>query len=157
MSGMAIMRHAPVSAIRNPQSAIRNATVGFSLIELVAALFVLSVGLLGTVQVYHFGLDKIRAVRENAIATRAVQNEVETLRALPYSRLSDRENAPFLSSTPDLDRLVNATPAVAVRPCADPALRVKEVTVSLRWTGDNARTMKRAVTTLIADKEAGSP
>lgn len=132
------------------QSARRNG--GWSLVELMTALFVLSLGLMGVIQTYHFGLDKIRTMRESGIATRIVQNEVETLRALPFSALDDRKNAPFISPAPGLERLVNGTPALTIRPHPDPALRLKEATVSLRWSGDNGRTMERSATTLIADK-----
>jgi prepilin-type N-terminal cleavage/methylation domain-containing protein len=130
---------------------------GFSLIELTTALFVLTVGLMGTIQMYHFGMDKMRTMRESAIAVRTIQNEVETLRAMPFAQLTDRENAPFVSAPDGLDSLVHATPSLAIRRHPDPALFLKEVTVSLRWSGDNGRTMKRAVTTLIADTEAAKP
>jgi len=130
---------------------------GYSLIELVAALSVFTVGLLGTVQTYHFGVDKIRTMRESAIAVRVVQNEVEALRAMPYAALTDRADAPLATQAPDLDQLVHATPAVTIRPYADGALPVKEVTVAVRWSGDNGRTMRKAVTTLIADKDPRRP
>ena len=129
---------------------------GYSLVELIAALFVLTVGLLGTIQVYHFGLDRIRTMREGAMASRMVQNEIETLRARPFSELDHGENARFISGNPDAEVLVNATPSVTIRPYGSPNLRLKEVCVSLRWTGEHGRTLERAVTTLIADKEAPS-
>ena len=125
---------------------------GFSLVELMAALFVLSVGLFGAVQSYNVGLDKIRVLREECLAARIVQNEVETLRALPFAQLADREKAPFVSKPSGLVLLHNAAPAVTVHPHADPGLALKEVSVSLRWTGEHGRTMEKAVTTLIADR-----
>ena len=142
--------------IRIPHSAIRNRTSGFTLIELMAALFVLTFGMFGVVQMYDFGLDKILMLRESATATRLVRNEIEMLRGRPFAELTDRENAPFAGPTPGLEDLVNGTPAVTIRPYGDPGLGLKEVTVSLRWTGDNARTMERTTTTLIADKAGGA-
>jgi Tfp pilus assembly protein PilV len=129
---------------------------GFSMIELVTALFVLTLGLFGTVQTYHVAMDKIRAARENAIAVRAIQNEVEVLRSMPFGELTDKANAPFSRPAPELDALVRATPEVSISPYGDAALRLKEVTVSVRWSGDNGRMITKAVTTLIADKEATS-
>ena len=126
---------------------------GFSLIELVAALLVLSIGLLGVVQSYHYGIDKIRTMREASIAGRAVQDQIEALRTMPFADLTDRDKAALVDPAPDLSQLVNATPALTIRPYSGSALRLKEVEVSIRWTGDNGRTMKRSATTLIADKE----
>ena len=156
----------------------RAARGGFTLLELMAALSVLTVGLLGAVQSYHFGLDKIRAMRESAIARGAVQNEIETLRALPFNQLADRENAPFASLAPDLSfrpegeipsttgispsgrndkcgilkPLVRATPSLTIRTRPEGAL--KEVDASIRWRGDNGRWIEKRLTTLIADKES---
>jgi len=142
----------------NAPRTIRNQH-GFSLIELVAALSVLSVGLLGVVQSYHYGIDKIRTLREASTSTRAVQDQIEALRSMPFAALTDRDKAPLVDPAPDLSQLVNATPTLTIRPysgsgrASTPALRLKEVEVSIRWTGDNGRTMKRSATTLIADKE----
>lgn len=142
------------TSIQNPKSIVnrQSAISGYTLLELVAALFVLTVGMMGTVTTYHFGLEKIRAMRESAIAVRAAQNEVETLRATPFRDLTDRENAPFISASPDLDQLVHGTPAVTIR--SQSGLPLKEVAVSVRWSGDNGRTITKRVTTLIADKES---
>lgn len=128
---------------------------GFSLVELITAIAVLSIGMLGTIQAYHFGMDKMRTLREAAMASRAVQDQIEIIRSKPFSALKDREQAPFMGPAPDLSALVNATPALTIRSLADSDLRLKEVLVSVRWTGDNGRTMKRDATTLIADKEGG--
>jgi type II secretory pathway pseudopilin PulG len=123
------------------------------LIELVAALSVLSIGLLGVVQSYHYGIDKIRTLREASVAGRAVQDQIEALRTMPFAKLTDRDKAALVDPAPDLSQLVNATPTLTIRPYSGSALRLKEVEVSIRWTGDNGRTMKRSATTLIADKE----
>ena len=141
--------------IQNPESRIQNPPSGFSLVELMVALFVFTVGMLGTMQLYHFGLDKIRTMREAALATQAVQNEVEVLRAMPFAELADRVDAAFVSAPDQCGPLVNLTPSLTVCPHANGALRLKQVTASIRWTGDNGRTMAREVTTLIADKAPG--
>jgi len=122
---------------------------GFSLMELTAALFVLSVGLLGAIQMYHVGVDKTRVLGEKAIAAAAIQNELETLRAAPFSALTNTEEGTFRSETPGLARLVNATGRVMIADEDCPGL--KRVTVSIRWTGEHGRTIEQSVTTLIAD------
>jgi Tfp pilus assembly protein PilV len=128
---------------------------GASLIELVAAFFVLTLGLLGAVETFHFGTDKLKATRDAAIAERAVQNQVEALRAMPFAELKDCENAPFnAESELDFGRLVKAAPPLTIRSNAD-GLRMKEVAVAVQWVGENGRKFERKAATLIADKEAG--
>jgi len=125
---------------------------GFALLELIAALFILTMGMFGVVQMYLFGLDKMRAMNETAVAMRAIQNEVETVRAMPFDELRNVEAGPFRSETPETAELVNAVPAVTIRDYDGGARRLKEVTVSIRWTGEHGRTITKRVTTLIADK-----
>ena len=72
---------------------------GVTLLELTAALFVLTVGMFGVIQMYHFGLDKMHALNESAVAMEAIQNEVETMRSLPYSELRNNNRALFVSET----------------------------------------------------------
>ncbi len=144
------------NVLKRVQNEFDTPTAGFSLIELIAALFVLSVGLLGTIQAYHFGMDKMRTMREASVASRAVQDQIESLRSKPFTALTDQDHGRFSDPAPDLDGLVNATPTLTIRPYSDPALRLKEVRASIRWTGDNGRTMERSATTFIVDKERGS-
>jgi Tfp pilus assembly protein PilV len=81
------------------------ATRGFTLLETIAALFVLTVGLFAVFQMYLFGLDKLHALNERETALLAIQNEVEALRAQPFEALSDLEEGPFISVTPGFEKL----------------------------------------------------
>jgi len=128
---------------------------GVSLLEILAALFVFSIGLLGSLKMYDVMLDKVRAMRENDIAVCALQNEMETLRAMPFEALAERTGAPFVSHTPDIEQLVQVLPTVDVRPYGQPALALKEVHISVRWRGDNGRVIEKTLSTLIGKKEAG--
>ena len=125
---------------------------GVTLIELTAALFVLIVGMFGVIQMYHYGLGKMHALNESAVAMEAVQNEIETLRSLPFSQLRNTDSGRFVSETPALSSLVNATPSVTIKDCGGEPKGLKEVTVSVRWTGENGRTIEKKVTTLIGDR-----
>jgi Tfp pilus assembly protein PilV len=125
---------------------------GTTLIELVAALFVITIGLFGVIEMYHFGINKIHALNEYKIAMRAVQNEIETLRALPFSELRNTDDGEFRSDTPEVATLVNATPAVTITDYAEGEKQLKHVEVSVKWTGEHGRTIEKRVTTLIADK-----
>lgn len=131
---------------------VRRGAAGFSMIELTAALFVLAVGMMGTLQMYNVLADKTRVLQESEIAVRAVNTEIETLRALPFAQLTDREDAPFVSELFGTDNLVNVTPRVTVRPYADTRLELKEVTATLQWTGEHGRKLEKSATTLIAEK-----
>ena len=128
---------------------------GVSLLELIAALFVFTIGLLGSLKMYDVTIDKVRAMREADIAVCALQNEMETMRAMPFESLTERAGAPFVSHTPDMDQLVQVTPTVDVRPYGDPVLALKEVRASVRWRGDNGRVIEKTLTTLIGKREAG--
>lgn len=122
-----------------------------SYLELLTALFVFSVGVMAAFQMFNFGLDKTRVIKEGDIAQRAVQNEIETLRTLAFDDLQAGAH-PFVSDTPEVDQLVNAVPTVQIEPF-DPGLRgLMRVKVSLAWTGDNGRTISRSVETLIGEK-----
>ncbi|MCP4645744.1 MAG: hypothetical protein GY851_35190 [bacterium] len=128
---------------------------GVSLLEMVTAIFVLTVGVLGVVQMFHYGIDKTHTVHEANLATRALRNEIETLRAVPFRELTDTENAPFRSVTPELAKLMNATPAVTIESDPGGTLGLKQITVSLAWTGEHGRTVRKQLVTLVADRGAG--
>ncbi len=128
---------------------------GFSLIELSAALFILTVGLFGVIQMYHFGLDKLNAVREFTLATQAIQNEIETLRTMPFSSLENGERQGFIAAVPELETLVQVSPTVSIRDFIEGRGEVKEVTVRIKWIGEHGRVIEKSLTTLIADKGRG--
>ncbi|MBX7255186.1 MAG: prepilin-type N-terminal cleavage/methylation domain-containing protein [Candidatus Hydrogenedentes bacterium] len=126
----------------------RHRDAGFTLLELMCAIFVLTIGVFGVIQMFCFGLDKVRALSDTNVAMRAIQNEVETLRAAPFSELVAGASG-FRSLTPEIDRFVKVKPEVRIE---DAAFALKKVTVSLMWSGDNGRQITKSVTTLIADK-----
>ena len=126
-----------------------NFRAGIALVELVTALFVLTAGLFGAMQMYHFCLSKTRALNESALALHTLANELETVRALPFAELKNGEALPFRSRTPALEELVNAEGTVRIE---DYAPGLKQVTVRIRWTGEHGRTVAKQLVTLIADK-----
>ena len=125
---------------------------GFSLMEITCALFVITVGVFGALQMYSLALEKTRAVNEYAIAASVLQNEMETLRALPFEQLADGDTLPFRSATPAVEKLVKAKTSVAVRDRSEGTPGLKEVRVSVAWTGDQGRRIEKTLTTLIANK-----
>ncbi|HRI87117.1 MAG TPA: hypothetical protein PLJ47_03070 [Candidatus Hydrogenedentes bacterium] len=121
------------------------------MVELSAAIFVLTLGLLGVAKLCQFGLDRLRWLEEQSIAVQAVQNEIETLRALPFERLAAGEHD-FVSVSPSLLRLSDRYEARVLISEYPHAAQVKEVTASIIWLTENARRTERTVTTLIAEK-----
>ena len=126
---------------------------GFSLVELITALFVLSAGLLGSIHLYYRGLDAMNTVREAALVSSAVRNEVETLRAQPFAALQNAANRTFVSATPGLAELPKLQAGVTIEDGFDPAKRIKKITVDVTWSGEHGRTIHQSAVTLVADKE----
>ena len=127
---------------------------GFALMEATAALFVAAVGLFGVFQMYDYGAQTLRTIQEHTIASRALQNEVESLRGLPFERLEPGTRLDFVSATPEAARLFRAKAWVDILDREEAGGELLQVTVSLRWTGEHGRRIKRTVTTLIARKES---
>lgn len=132
------------------QAADRSKEQGFTLLELTAALFIVSIGLFGVVQTFYFGMDKMRTVQEYAIAMRAIENELETLRAQPFVSLRETSEAPFLSVTPELNQLFKPWASVRIRERSGEGGMLWEVTVRIVWLADRGRRVEKRVTTLIA-------
>lgn len=122
------------------------------MIELTAAIFVLAMGTFGTIQIYNVGTAKAAVVNEAAIAASALGNELETLRALPFDELDARAGQPFLSTTPLLKNLPEVSTHVAVHDDEPGRADLKQVTVTVRWSGEHGRVIEKGLTTLIADK-----
>lgn len=122
---------------------------GIALIEMTCALFIFSIGMLGVIHMFHVCMDKTRALDEYLIAMRAIENEVETLRALPFDKL-DNLNGAFASESPSLKKLVKAETTTLIEIPGEFPKDLRQVTVTIRWIGDVGRTIEKHVTTLIA-------
>lgn len=133
------------------QTKRRNPRAGFSLAELMCALFVISAGLMGSLQMYMIAMDKTRAMHETAIAMQAILNEAETLRALPFRDITDGEHA-FRSVTPEVERLKDAVCRARITGRGEAGVALKEVTVEIRWRGEHGRLIEKRIVTLIAEK-----
>ena len=127
---------------------------GVSLLEAMAALFVLSVGLMGLMQMFFVAMDTTKEVHEQDVAARAIQNELETLRAQGWiDGSTDSNDRPFVSVTPELQRLFNVKSSVQVRPYAENDAALREITVRVVWTSRHGRRVEKKATTLMRAKE----
>ena len=125
---------------------------GFSLLELTAALFVITVGLFGAMQMYFHGAAKLRAVNQSALAMRSVENELETLRALPFDELDDATERSFVTDTSEIVELLGAQASVTIQDYDETTLPLKQISAIVEWRGENGRLIRKSVTTLVGKR-----
>ncbi len=126
---------------------------GFALLEASTALFIAVTGLFGAFQMFQYGVDKIRVIHEYRIAARAIENELETLRAQPFDALEAAADCPFLSVTPEVAALPALRARSAIRPDSVAPARLKEVSITLLWRTENGRQVERRLTALISKRD----
>lgn len=133
-----------------PEDVRRRSRAGMAILEIIAALVVLTIGLFGAVHLYLFGMDRMRTMGEIDQAMRAVNNEMEHLRALSWDELPARNGAAFVHAERDLIDLSNAVSSVTVRD--DPSIPglLREATVTVTWTAEHGRTITKSATTLLS-------
>ncbi|MEK7793751.1 MAG: hypothetical protein AAB353_04435 [Candidatus Hydrogenedentota bacterium] len=121
---------------------------GFSLLELTTAFFLLTTCAFGMVQMFHVGVWSARAANERQIALRAIQNELETLRATPLGQIAIGNALPFISHTPELETLRLAKPELTVE--VDSALPLLHIRATIRWITENGRPTSASLEMLLA-------
>lgn len=120
---------------------------GMALLELVTALVIVSIGLFGVMQMYRLGVDTIRESQRRTVALRALDNEMETIRALAKEQLNEGRDLPWRSPLPALDVLPDVRGTVDILPVAHrPHLR--EVTAHIAWS-EGRRQVARDVVTFV--------
>ena len=129
-------------------SGARRNNPGFSLLELTTAIFLLTTCAFGMVQMFHVGVQSARTENERQIALRAIENELETLRATPTQQLALGDKLPFRSVTRELETLRLATPQVVIS--RDSELPLFHVRASVRWITQNGHATSAALEMLIA-------
>ena len=97
--------------------------------------------------------DKIIVIGEYAAADLAIENEIETLRALPFAALGVGESQSFLSNTPAAAKLPKSEGRVSISDRSGNTLGLRQVTVRFSWTGEHGRKIQRQSTTIIANKD----
>ena len=83
---------------------------------------------------------------------RAIQNEIETIRALPFDDLKSSERAEFRSRTPGIDMLTDVDARVSIKEYDGWGGRLKEVDICVRWHGEHGRVISKNLTTLVSDR-----
>ncbi len=125
----------------------RESRAGMALLEIVTALTIISVGLLGVVQMYQVGIDQIRQSQRRMAALRAMDDEIEILRALPVAERPTGESVPWYTHPPAFDLLVEPQATLDVAPFAS-SPDLTQVTVRLQWYEGRRRVSREVVTLL---------
>lgn len=103
---------------------------GFSLIEVLAGLVILSIVVATSLAVIYQREQRLRDAEATILAYQAMSNEAELIRRTPYGQLDARSGTPFESDLALLEPLRNASTGVVVVP-AKPD--VKEVILTVKW------------------------
>ena len=107
---------------------------GFSLVELLAALVILTIVITTSLAVFTTRRDRLNQASEMILAYQVLANEAELERRIPYSQLAP--STTFASSTALLRPLGTYTTKIDVAtPTNGPTFGVKDVTMSITWRG----------------------
>ncbi len=119
--------------------------IGFTLVELLISIFILSLSIIGTLGVFARGHVYLAEIRQLSIATQAVREEVESIRDLSFAEVLAL-NPSFTVSA--FDQLINPTGLLSID---DPYTSndIRRVTATVSWISPQGRTLSRSLTTLI--------
>ncbi|TPW07121.1 MAG: hypothetical protein FD129_2600 [bacterium] len=139
-TGDSNIKKSRVSGLRSPVSGLLSGS-GFSLVEIIVAISILSIGLVGAIRVFPVGL---RASHRAEMVSRSTLIAERTLESLKLSAWEDLvpgettdQDAPFdmvvTIDQPELDGLTDAT-------------RLKRLSVTVNWVQDGRVRSVTAVT-----------
>lgn len=130
----------PLMVLNGPTGRRADGPTGFSLLEVVIAVGILAVGVVGAMQVFPVGLRASRRAELRSRAALAAQTAIESLKARSCAELADgsRTTAEGLTIA---TRMV--TPTVPL--VSDPA-RLKAADVTVSWMQESAPRSLRFVT-----------
>jgi len=111
---------------------------GFSLIELLVAMLVLSTGLLGLGRLTVGVIEGNRASRDHGVATLLAQDRIEGFKGLGGGGASSTEDYGTLAGFPSYKRVTEVRPDT-------PEPGLSTVTVTVSWSGDARSVVLRAL------------
>lgn len=123
--------------------------LGLGTTDIVASLAVLSIIGFGAFGLYHNGIDQLRVSTERTIAVRALENEVERLRALPLSEMETQVDAAYRVSMPELEGLRDAAMSIEVD-AYEESTEARVITARVRWHSHAGRIISEELTALRA-------
>ena len=150
MERSAVSSDEPSAGILNQNdynSSVRRSP-GFSLVEVLAGLLILSLVITTSLAVfYHRERTLIRA-EETMLAWQVLANEAELVRRIPYAHLGALNGLPFRS---DLELIAGFDGVTTRIDVAESRPMLKDVTLRLSWAGD-----RDASVTLVRSDTGGS-
>lgn len=122
---------------------------GFTLMEVTAAVFVMSVGIFAAFDLYFRCMEGTSAMIEERTALSIVRSEVAWLEGAPDL---DAGTYPIRGTSTMMERLPEGTGVVELSPRNDLAPDLLEAKVSVTWQVRTGRMATREVTTLVYPK-----
>lgn len=119
----------------------KNPQKGFSLIEVLIAIFILGIVSVTLISVFIYGFNVVFKTRQVSMATQIAQEEVELVRNMNYDDIL------LLGSTythDSLSELVNGAGALSIE--SGPGDDIKKLTVSVTWDYQGTIMRKDVVT-----------
>ncbi len=112
---------------------LRNNNSGFTLMEVLVAMLILSVGLLGTAALITGIINSNKLSNRISAATVLAQDKMEEIRGVGYDDAEDEDGTEDYNIIPNYPLYKRITDVVA----GDPAAGMKKITVTVYWDSDN--------------------
>lgn len=122
---------------------------GVTFIELIIAVSVLSIGILGLYLVIIFGIGVNRQAKNLALSYEIANKEIETIRNTSYSDLVNQTDGNFYSDESDLSQLPSGDGKLTIENY-EGSDKVKKIIVTVTWQEQNA-TKNTTLTTLATE------
>jgi prepilin-type N-terminal cleavage/methylation domain-containing protein len=114
---------------------------GFSLLELLLATVLLSIGLVGLVNVFSIGLTESSQAKYFSVAKNLAEEKLEEIRNLSYGNILDQPTRESVSGFPDFERQVHVSNAQD---------NLKNIQIDVFWQ-DKAGEVSISVYSLVSD------
>lgn len=119
---------------------------GFTFIEVLVTILILAVVLIALLTCFLHGFNVISRMRQMAIATQSIQEELELIRNMPFNDILSLDNS-FTNES--LSVLKDSSGILSVEDSA--GAEIKKLTVSVLWT-HRGRQMRKDVVTFVTRK-----
>ncbi|GEM_PF-4659475 len=129
---------------------------GFTLIETMIAVLILSIGLIGLFTAFSNGPATIRRTAEISTATKVAQDAMEIVRDSSFATITGWgtfSNQDFTTTTGNATQgLANLNSGVALLSISDFIdSNIKQVSITVQWAGAQGQTFSRSITTLVTN------
>ncbi|MDO9464051.1 MAG: prepilin-type N-terminal cleavage/methylation domain-containing protein [bacterium] len=129
---------------------------GFTLIETMIAILILSVGLIGLFTAFSNGPATIRRTAEISTATKIAQDAMEIIRDSSFATITGWgtfSNQDFTAITGNATQgLANLNSGVVLLSISDFIdSNIKQVSITVQWAGAQGQTFSRSITTLVTN------